>query len=145
ENQWRRHLARRSPSAPQTAELSGHGVAPSGDRCGHCRAEPAEGISRSAASGTPAARAAERHCPRRTGPVGCAAGSSSATGCLMARPFVPPLCLLGERFPQLSELRDRLVADTIVCDDLPSEYVRELYALPKSARIWSRTDALLIG
>jgi hypothetical protein len=54
-----------------------------------------------------------------------------------------PLSTLGERFPGLREIRDRLLAEIINADDLPAEYVRRLYGLPKSARIWSRTDALL--
>ena len=53
-----------------------------------------------------------------------------------------PLCQLGERLPELRQLRDRLARQTIVTDDLPSDYLRALFGLPNDRPIWSRADAL---
>ena len=57
----------------------------------------------------------------------------------------PPLATLAERLPELKQLRDRLVAKIVDCDDLPAEYVRLLYNLPAEQKLWSRTDALRQG
>jgi hypothetical protein len=51
---------------------------------------------------------------------------------------------LGERFPELRELRDRLLARVIDFDDLPEAWGRLLLDLPSDTPAWSRTDALLV-
>ena len=56
-----------------------------------------------------------------------------------------PLSTLGERCPELRQVRDRLYARVVDCDDLPAEWVRRLYGLSDDVPIWSRTDALLVG
>jgi hypothetical protein len=56
------------------------------------------------------------------------------------------LCPLGERLPQLRELRDRLYAQIIDFGDLPENMDDPLLLnLPADQLAWSRTDALLKG
>ena len=57
-------------------------------------------------------------------------------------PSFPPT--LGERFPELRELRDRLLAPTVAFDDLPSDWGRLLLNLSDDVPAWSRSDALRV-
>ena len=50
---------------------------------------------------------------------------------------------LGERFPELRELRDRLLTRVIDFGDMPEAWGRLLLDLPNHAPAWSRVDALL--
>lgn len=53
------------------------------------------------------------------------------------------LCTLGERFPQLHGLRDRLYSRIVDFDDLSESYGRLLLNLSAEQPAWSRVDALL--
>ena len=55
------------------------------------------------------------------------------------RPFYP----LGERFPELRQLRDQLLARIVDFDDLSESYGRLLLNLSAEQPAWSRVDALL--
>jgi len=55
-------------------------------------------------------------------------------------PDFPPT--LGEAFPQLAQLRNRLAAKAIEFVDLPAAWARLLFNLPDDMTSWSRNDAL---
>jgi hypothetical protein len=50
----------------------------------------------------------------------------------------------GEAFPELRELRDRLLARVVDFGDMPEAWGRLLLDVPSNARVWSHADALLV-